>query len=105
MQDMTLLKDIFKHSPHHNIGGFLSLLLFVCITYKILLFKGFIPFSINSVQYTLNHIFTQHWHVLIVGFLPIYVAIVFFGAAICGFVFGTMLQYWMAFFICKKKNK
>ena len=50
-----------------------------------------LPFSINCVLASMDH-WILHWHVLVVGLLPIYVAFMVFSAGIIGLHFGNNLQ-------------
>lgn len=84
-----------------NFGGMISLVIIVYVTVRILLQDDILPFSICSVQASMNH-WVKHWHIVAVGLLPIYVALVFFGAALCGICFGSALQRWISRFLQQK---
>ncbi len=84
-----------------NIGGLICLIILVYLMYGILLESEMLPFSISAVYTMLNH-WVKHWHVLVVGLLPVYVALTFFGAALLGIFFGTRLQRWIARFLSDK---
>lgn len=87
-----------KHSL--NLGGIMCLLILVFIICRILLQDDILPFSIGSVQTSMNH-WIKHWHIVAVGLLPVYVGLVFFGAALCGLFFGSALQRWISKFLSK----
>lgn len=86
-----------------NIGGTLFLIMFVYSIYRILLVDDILPFSISAVQTSMNH-WLKHWHILSVGLLPIYVAFVFFGAGLCGFILGSTLQRWVSRYFHQKSD-
>lgn len=65
---------------------------------RVLLLEDILPFSIGSVHLCMNH-WNTHWHILAVGLLPIYVGLVFFGAALSGLLLGPVLQRWFTKFL------
>lgn len=77
-----------------NLGSAICLVVLIYIIYRILLFDDILPFSIESVQTTINH-WAKRWHIVAVGLLPIYVALVFFGALLFGIFFGSAAQRWI----------
>lgn len=83
-----------KKQKTFNAGGLICLSLMTWVMYQLLLRDDIFPLSISAVQMSINH-WASHWHVLAVGLLPVYVAFVFFGAAICGLLFGSVLQKWL----------
>ena len=83
-----------------SISGLIIAIAFVYLMNSILLHDDFTIFSIRAVQMTLNH-WLKHWHILVVCFLPVYVAFFSFGAGICGYFFGSWLHYFFLRF-CKK---
>ncbi|HEX2549866.1 MAG TPA: hypothetical protein VHM20_08560 [Gammaproteobacteria bacterium] len=88
-----------KNNHKHNIGGVIFLFILVYFIYRILLEDDILPFSISAVQTTMNH-WVKHWHFLVVGLIPVYIAFVFFGAMLVGILFGERLQHWISkFFI------
>ena len=88
-----------KHSV--NFGGIVCLIVIVYVTCMILLQDDILPFSIYSVQSSMNQ-WVKRWHIVAVGLLPIYVALVFFGAALCGICFGSAAQRWISKFLQQK---
>lgn len=58
------------------------------------------PLSINSMMSSLNHL-VRHWHVLVVGLLPVYVALMIFGTAVIGVYLGGALHRWFENFFKK----
>lgn len=83
-----------KTNRTFNVGGVVCLFATTWLMYQLLLCDDFFPLSIMAVQLSINH-WAHHWHVLAVGLLPVYVAFVFFGAALCGLLFGSVLQNWI----------
>lgn len=81
-----------------NIGGFISSMIAVYLIYYVLLQDDLLPFSIRSVLSAMNH-WAHSWHVLAVGLMPIYLAIVIFGAAMTGIYLGSALHRWIQRFI------
>jgi len=51
-----------------------------------------LPISINSVWFSINHTCMRQFHILAVGLLPIYVALMVFGTAIFSKYCGSRLQ-------------
>jgi len=64
-----------------------------CIYY--LLLKDSRWLSISSVLSSIEHWF-RHWHVLVVGLLPIYVAFMIFGTLFLGIFLGNTIQHWLS---------
>lgn len=90
-----------KKARSINLIGIVCLIAIVYVTCKILLQDDILPFSILSVQSSMNH-WIKQWHIVAVGLLPIYVGLVFFGAVLCGLFFGTAAQRWISKFLQKK---
>lgn len=85
-----------------NLGGVLCLIgVFYLICY-FLIHDVVTPISISSVLSSINH-WTKHWHVLAVGLLPIYVALMIFGTAIMGVYFGSAVHRWIVKMFKKKQ--
>lgn len=80
-----------KNKNRLNIGGSIFLFILIYLIYRILLEDDILPFSITSVQSTMNH-WVKHWHFLVVGLIPVYIALVFFGALILGIFFGDKIE-------------
>ncbi len=74
-----------------NIGGIIGALVVAYATYGILLRKKIGLLSIDTMQGLMNH-WATHWHIIVVGLLPIYVAAVFFSAALGGLLLGSAIQ-------------
>lgn len=49
----------------------------------------------------MNHCM-NHCHALVVGLLPIYIALMIFGTAMIGLYFGSILQRWITQFLSDK---
>jgi hypothetical protein len=88
-----------RHNPF-NFGGITCLIAAVYVLYYLLLRDNVLPLSIHSVVSGMNH-WSSNWHVLVIGLLPIYLAMMFFGTAMFGMYFGSALQRWLTS-ICKK---
>lgn len=84
-----------------NFGGIICLIALVYFICRVLLQDDILPFSIFSVQTSMNR-WVKHWHIVTVGLLPVYVALVFFGAALCGVFFGSAAQRWISRFLQQK---
>jgi hypothetical protein len=52
------------------------------------------PMSINSAWAYFSH-WAKHFHVLAVGLLPVYVALMVFGTASVGIYLGSAIQRWV----------
>lgn len=74
-----------------NLGGMIGALVVACIMCDILLFKNIPLLSINITQQMISHWFA-HWHIVVIGLFPIYVAALFFGASLLGFIAGSIVQ-------------
>lgn len=87
---------MFKNKGHKkssvNLGGILCLVAAVLLISNILIWDAIAPISISSMSSSFNHHCARHWHVLAVGLLPIYVALMIFGTAIVGIYFGSALH-------------
>ena len=62
------------------------------ISYTVLR-ENVLPTSIDSIMLHLNHA-VRHWHVLVVGLLPIYVALCIFGIAMATIYLGSLARGW-----------
>lgn len=80
--------------PSGKVGSMICLLVGVYLMYGILLQSNLLPFSIGSVLSLMNH-WAKHWPILVIGLLPIYVALMLFGSAIGGLYVGSALQRWL----------
>ncbi len=87
-----------------NLGAILSLILAIYFIYYLLLKDDLLPFSIPFVLSSINH-WSHHWHVLVVGLMPIYLAVVIFGAAMFGIYFGSALHRWVLRYLNSRENK
>lgn len=77
-----------------NTGGILGVILVVCVLYDALLHAKISLLSIDTMQTMMNR-WVAHSHALAVGLLPVYVALVFFGAIISGLFLGSIMQRWL----------
>lgn len=84
-----------------NIGGIICIIAIVYFIYRVCLLNDILPFSIHSVHTFMNHC-VKHWHVIVVALLPIYVALVVFGAFMFGSCFGAAAQRWLSRFFSAK---
>ena len=71
-----------------------SFIILIYFTYRILLDDDILPFSISSVHATLSQ-WAHHRHVLVVGFLPVYIALVFFGGLVLGIICTRWVKRWI----------
>lgn len=89
---------VFKNKVHKrsslNLGAILCLVTAVLLITNILIWDALAPISISSMLTSFNH-WTRHWHVLAVGLLPIYIALMIFGTAIAGVYFGSALHHFL----------
>jgi len=65
----------------NNISNFLWLSLVICLLYYLLVEDNVLHLSISAILTYANQ-FTKHGHLCVIGFLPIYLGMVIFGAAI-----------------------
>lgn len=87
-----------------SIYNLLGLSLAVYCIYYLLLKNDELPFSIHAVLYGIHHLI-NHWHVVVVGLLPIYVALMIFGLTLLGLYLGAVLERIVAhLFHHPKKN-
>jgi len=86
-----VLKKNLKNRQTLNVYSMLCLVAAVYFVCFLLLQDDFLPFSIGSVLAKLNG-FSKHWHVLSVALLPVYVALVVFGATITGVYLVSLIQ-------------
>jgi len=89
MLGITLFKN--KKKTSLNLGSVLCLIAAVYFICSILILDPMAPISISSFSFTLNH-WIRHWHVLAVALLPVYIALMIFGAAVVGIYFGSLLH-------------
>jgi hypothetical protein len=93
------LKSIMYRRKSMNLGGIICLIAAVYILYDLLLCDNpILPFSIHRVAQGIAH-WTHSWHILVIGLLPIYIALMIYGTAIAGINLGSALQRWLASFI------
>lgn len=88
---------VFRKANAHgnqslNLGGILCLLATVYVIYYLLIKDRLLPFCITSV---LSWSSPKHWHVLAVGLVPIYLALMIFGAAMISIYLGSAIQRWL----------
>jgi hypothetical protein len=84
-----------------NLGAIICSVAAVYILYYLLLEDKPFPFSITSVLGGVNH-WLRHWHVLVVGLLPVYLALMVFGTSMMGLYVGGALQRWLTHFLHHK---
>jgi hypothetical protein len=97
MNPQSYQVSVMQNRNSLNIGGIIFLIILIYLLYRILLHSDLHPFSILAVQTTMNH-WVKHWHFLVVGLIPVYIAIVFFGAVLLGIFFGKSVQRWVSRF-------
>lgn len=84
-----------KKSTSLNLGGFICLVVAVYLLYCLLLRDNMMPFSIYSVFSSINH-WAKDWHIIVIGLLPIYLALMIFGTAMFGVYLGSAIQRWIS---------
>jgi hypothetical protein len=78
-----------------NVGGIVCLLAAVYCIYYLLVLDDILPFSISSVL-TWSSQYAKEWHILTVGLMPIYLALMIFGTSMFSLYFGSALQRWLS---------
>ncbi len=87
-----LRKPSLKNMPS-NFGSISCLVTAVYSIYHyVLLESKLLPFSISAI---LSWADQRHYHVLAVGLLPIYLALMIFGTAIMSVYLGSVIQRWL----------
>lgn len=82
-------------APQLNLGGMVFLISTICAIYVLLLQDNNVqPFSILGMHSMINRC-AYHWHIVVAGLLPIYIAVVIFGTAILSSYFGSALHRWV----------
>jgi hypothetical protein len=84
------MKPEAKHKKLLQIGG-MSIMLTAAVYFIYYLLLKEHTFCISSVL-TLS----ENWHVLAVGFIPIYLGLMIFGAAILSLYLSTAIQRWLS---------
>lgn len=72
-------------------GGVICLIAMAYLLYYLLLKDKLINFCVDS-SISLFH----HWHCIAIGLIPIYLALIIFGATIVSIQLGSALQRWLA---------
>ena len=93
---------MIKKRQSFNVGGLICLVAAVCFMSYVLLDGDILPCSITSVMSSMNH-WARHWHILVVGFLPVYVALMLFGTAVFSIYAGSALQRWLTHLLHHQK--
>jgi hypothetical protein len=91
--------NVFKRSKLNrkatlNLGGIVCLIAGVYCIYYLLILDKILPFSISSVLSWSSH-YAKEWHILTVGLVPIYLALMIFGTSMLSLCFGSALQRWL----------
>jgi hypothetical protein len=55
-----------------------------------------VPFSVASMLAWGNHCCSKQWHILAVGLIPVYLAMLVFGAGLLSIHVGSLLQRWIS---------
>lgn len=77
-----------------NLGGAIALSLTIYMVYRLLVKNKMLPFSISSILSSSSHLF-NHWHVLAVGLVPVYLGLIIFGTALVSIYCGSAIQSWI----------
>lgn len=87
-----------------NIGALLTLTFVTYIAYYLLLQDNCLHTSISSIlAHSHNLALTEH--LLVLGFLPIYIAAMIFGSGVFGAYLGYLLQHIVARSFLKEKKR
>lgn len=62
-----------------------------CVVYYVLFSDSFMHISVGSILAQCHELSLKK-HLLVLGLIPIYIALMIFGAAVLGMYIGTMLQ-------------
>ncbi len=90
-----MFKNLKFIKASQNLSGLICLLAaFYCMYYLLVLDKA-LPFSISSVLSHASH-FAKEWHLLAVGLVPIYLALMIFGSSMLSLSIGSALQRWLS---------
>jgi hypothetical protein len=73
----------------------IGLAIAIYVMYSLLLKHDEFPLSIIAILHSLCN-WVDHSYVLIVGLLPIYIAVMIFGLAILGLYLGSLLEHFVA---------
>jgi len=84
-----------------NLGAITALIAVLALSYYLLLKENILHSSISCIM-NYSHHFTNPQHVVILGLLPIYIALMIFGAAIGGIYLGSRLEFLLIRTIYKK---
>jgi hypothetical protein len=79
-----------------NLGGIICLTTAVYFIYYLLI-QNILPDSVSSLL-AWNNDSAKKWHVLAIGLVPIYLALIIFGTAIFSLYVGSSLQRWLTQF-------
>ena len=89
-----------KKRVYSKISDFLWVSLALCILYYLLVEDNILHLSISSILAWANQ-FTKHGHLFVIGFLPIYLGVVIFGAATLIVYLRSLLSHcfrrWLSF--------
>ena len=80
-----------KRLAHFNIGILIALAASLYIAYYLLLKDNFLHISISDIINN-AHQFKSQKHMLVLGFLPIYIGTIVFGFAMLGVYIGSRTQ-------------
>lgn len=91
----TSMNRKMKQALSLNLGSALCLIVMLYLVEYLFIKSNTLPFSISSLLSSTNH-FSFAWHLLTVAILPIYLALLIFGASIFGISLGSSLQRWLS---------
>lgn len=87
-----MIKKSFNRKNYQfNLGSLACLIATGFAIYYLLVKDQLLPSSISFISALTSHM-TQHWHILVVGLVPVYLALIIFGAAILSIFLGSYLQ-------------
>ena len=77
-----------------NVGGFICLMFTVYLVYDLVLKDTQFPLSVSALLVFGSHL-SRIWHLLTIGLIPIYLALIIFGIGLASLYFGSMMQNWI----------
>lgn len=79
----------------YHISGIIVIIAAIYLVYCLLSHDKITPFTISGMLSNASH-WARDWHVLAVGFLPIYIALMVFGTALMSVYLVSYIKRWIA---------
>jgi hypothetical protein len=92
-------KPKLHKTSHINLGGIICLTVAFYLVYFFLV-QDIITCTLSSAFSSSDN--SKKWHILAIGFVPIYISLLIFGGSIMSIYLGSALQRWLTRFA---KNK